>query len=56
MMMWKARGRGEELSIQEKLYHTLFSLFHSNSKEKGKDRISDLMWISGLDTQMSYKD
>lgn len=36
MMIGEVRGRGEELSTQEKLYHILFTLTHSNSKEKGK--------------------
>lgn len=36
MMIGEVRGRGEELSTQEKFYHILFTLSHSDSKEKGK--------------------
>lgn len=56
MVMQKSQGKRGGTVYTGKIVSYIIYPISLKLQRKGKDRISDLMWISGLDTQMSYKD
>lgn len=56
MMIGEVRGKKRETVYIGKIVSYIIYPSSLKLQRKGKDRISDLMGMSELDTQMSYKD